>query len=145
MRSYILPFVFIALCLFGIEVLHGVYYNIKITRSHSDLVVIREADKGYRNFSAIIAEIGKQHPDRQVFVSSPDQYYLHAASQIGYKAIFDYENLGRTDLKVSTSSILIMPVHQQELIIMKDYIEKKKPQLFSTVSGTYFYAEQINP
>ena len=38
-----------------------------------------------------------------------------------------------------------MPVHEQEAIIMKDYIEKKKPQLISTVAGTYFYAEEINP
>ena len=78
---------------FGTEVLHGIYYNIKIIRSHSDLAVVREADKGYRNFPAIMAEIKKQNPDRQLFVTSPDQYYLHAASQLGYKAIFDYENL----------------------------------------------------
>jgi len=144
-RSFMRIFVFIVLCFLGTEVLHGIYYNIKIIRSHSDLAIIREADKGYRNFPAIMAEIRKQNPDRQVFVTSPDQYYLHAASQLGYKAIFDYENLWHTHLEMSSKSILIMPVHEQEAIIMKDYIETKKPQLISTVAGTYFYAEEINP
>lgn len=144
-KSFVKIFVFIVLCLLATEVLHSVYYNIKIVLSHKDLAMIRDADKGYRNLPAIIAEIKKQNPDRQVLVSSPDQYYLHAASQMECKAIFDYENLWLTDLKVSSKSILLMPVHEQEAIIMKDYIEKKKPQLISTIAGTYFYTEEIDP
>ncbi|HET6767915.1 MAG TPA: hypothetical protein VFH08_10970 [Chitinophagaceae bacterium] len=136
---------FIALGCFVTEVLHGIYYNSKIIRSHQDLAIIRDADQGYRNFPAVIAAIKKRNPDGQVLVSSPDQYYLHAASQMGYKAIFDYENLWRTDLKVSSEAILLIPVHQQEAIIMKDYIDKKRPQLISTIAGTYFYIEVINP
>jgi hypothetical protein len=144
-KSFVKIFVFIALCLLATEVLHGIYYNLKIVLDHKDLAIIRDADKGYRKFSSIISEIKKQNPDRQVLVSSPDQYYLHAASLMECKAIFDYENLWRTDLKVPSKSILLMAVHEQEAIIMKDYIEKKKPQLISTISGTYFYSEEINP
>lgn len=143
-RSFIRIFVFIALCFFGTEILHGIYYNIKISSSHRDLAVIREADKGYRNFPSIIAEIEKQNPDRQIFVTSPDQYYLHAASQMGYKAIFDYAKL-LPDLKVTSKSLLIIPVHNEELTIMKEYIERRKPRLLLTVAGTYFYADEINP
>jgi hypothetical protein len=144
-KSFVKIFVFIALCLLATEVLHGVYYNIKIIVNHKDLAIIRDADKGYRNLPAIIAEIKKQYPDRQVFISSPDQYYLHAASKLDCKAIFDYQNLWQSDLKVPSKSILLMPVHEQEAIIMKDYIEKKKPQLLSTIAGTYFYTEELDP
>jgi hypothetical protein len=144
-KSFIKIFVFIALCCLAIEMLHGVYYNIKIVLKHKDLALIRDADNGYRNFTAILNEIKKRNSGGEVIVSSPDQYYLHAASQLGYKAIFDYENLSRTDLKVTVKTILLTPVHQQEAIIFKDYIEKKKPQLFSTIAGTYFYTEEINP
>jgi hypothetical protein len=138
-------FAFISLCCLVTEVMHGIYYNIKIIRFHKDLAIIRDADQGYRSFPVVIAEIEKQNPDRQVLVSSPDQYYLHAASQMGYKALFDYENLWRTDIKVSSETILLMPVHQQEAMIMKDYIETRRPQLVSTIAGTYFYIESINP
>ena len=144
-KSFVKIFAFIALCLLATEILHGVYYNIKIVVNHKDLAIIRDADKGYRNFPPIVEQIKKQHPDRQVFISSPDQYYLHAASKVGGKAIFDYENLWRSDIKISSKSILLMPVHEQEAIIMKDYIEKKKPQLLSTIAGTYFYTEEIDP
>jgi hypothetical protein len=144
-RSFMRVFVFIALCVLGAEVLHGVYYNIKIISQHKDLAVIREADNGYRNFSAIIAKIKKENPGQQLLVSSPDQYYLHAASQLGYKAIFDYENLWQAELRVTSKSLLIMPVHTEEAAIMKTYIEKKKPRLLLTVAGTNFYIEEIVP
>jgi len=121
------------------------YIIIKIITSHNDLTTIKDADTGYRNFSSVIDEIKKKYPGREIFVSSPDQYYLHAASQMGYKAIFDYEKLRQVDLKPFSKSVLLVPVHQQEAIIMNDYIEKKKPQLFLEIAGTYFYTEEINP
>src|SRR5688572_717065 len=108
-------------------------------------IFIRDADDGYKEFGFILNEIKKQHPGREVIVSSPDQYYLYAASQMGYKAIFDYENLAKTDVKTTSNTILLIPVHQQEAIIIKDYIDRKKPKLHSTISGTYIYIEEINP
>ena len=144
-KSFIRIFVFIVLCVLGTESLHGIYYNAKIISQHTDLDLIRGADKGYRNFPAIIDEVIKQNPDMQLIVSSPDQYYLHAASQMGYKAIFDYENLGKTELKVTSRSLLMIPVHTGEAAIMKPYIEKKKPRLLLTISGTHFYTEEIHP
>lgn len=137
--------VFACLLCLGIEVMHGVYYNIKIITSHKDLTTIKDADKGYRNFSFVVAEMKRKYPGREIFVSSPDQYYLHAASQLGCKAIFDYEKLGQVDLRPGSKSILLLPVHQQEAIIINDYIEIKKPQLFLEIAGTYFYIEEINP
>ena len=144
-RSFVRFFVFIGLVCLIIESLHGVYYNVKILLVHKDLAIIRDADKGYSNFQNIIEEIKKQHPGEEVLICSPDQYYLYAASQMGYKAIFDYKNLWQSEFKVSSKSILLMPVHEQEAIIMHDYIEKKKPIVFTTIAGTYFYTEEINP
>ena len=143
----ILPRIFtcVALCCITIEALHGIYYNVKIIRSHRDLSIIKDADKGYKSFSSAIAEIKQEYPGREILISSPDQYYLHGASQMGYKAIFDYSNLSQVDLRPSSKSILLIPVHQQETIIINDYIERKKPQLFLDIAGTYFYIEEINP
>ena len=138
-------FIYVALSCIAIEALHGIYYNIKIIRSHNDLRIIKDADQGYKNFSSVIDEIKLKYPGREILISSPDQYYLHGASQMGYKAIFDYKNLSQVDLKPPSKSILLIPVHQQETIIMNDYIEKKKPQLFFEIAGTYFYIEEINP
>ena len=137
--------VFIGLILISIEVMHGVYYNIKIITSHRDLDTIKYADKGYKNFSTVIAELKQKYPGREVLVSSPDQYYLHAASQMGYKTIFDYQNLGKGDLKAPVKSILVVPVHTNETVIIKDYLEKRKPESMTSSDGTFFYFEELDP
>lgn len=136
---------FIGLTCVGIEVIHGIYYNGKILVSHKDLAYIRDSDNGIRQFPAFIAEIKKQHPDREVLVSSKDQLYLHTASEMGYKAIFDYNNFLKTDLKVSSKSILIMPINTADVVIVNEFIEKKKLQLVKTISGISFYTQEIDP
>lgn len=137
--------VFIAFCCLTTEVLHGIYYNGKILLSHRDLDYIRDADKGFRTFPTLITELKNQHPDKELIVSSPDKFYLLAASQMGYKAIFDYTNFLQADLKVSTKTILIMPIQTRDVIIISDYIEKKKPVLFTTIGATSFYVQEITP
>lgn len=144
-RSFFRLFVFLTLCIFCLEIMHGIYYNIKILLHQKDLANIREAENGYKNFPSIIKKIEEKYPDRQVFISSPDFYYMHDASQRGYKVIFDYQNLSQTVLRAPAQSILILPIHTNELIIMKDYLEKKKPKSISTSDGTFFYIEEINP
>lgn len=138
-------FVFIAFACLTIEVLHGIYYNGKILFSHKDLDYIRDADKGFKNFPRLITELKNQHPDKELIVSSPDKFYLLTASQMGYKAIFDYTNFLQADLKVSTKTILIMPIQTSDVIIISDYIEKKKPALLTTIGATSFYVQEITP
>jgi hypothetical protein len=138
-------FVFIALCCLGIEVFHGVYYNGKILLSHKDLAPIRDSGDGVKGFPGILKEIKQQNPDREVLVCSKDQFYLHIASQMGYKAIFDYANFLAADLKVSSKSILVMPINTEDIIIINEYLEKKKPRLINTIAGVSFYVQEIDP
>jgi hypothetical protein len=138
-------FVFVVLCCFGIEVTHGIYYNSKILLSHKDLAPIRESGNGVNRFPFILTEIKQQNPDREVLVCSKDQFYLHIASQMGYKAIFDYDNFLQADLKVSKKSILVMPVNTENLLIINEYIEKKNPRLIYTIAGVSFYVQEIDP
>lgn len=138
-------FVIIAFCCLATEIIHGVYYNIKILLVHKDLAYIREADKGFRSFPAIITELERQNPDREVLVCSPDQFYLHTASQMGYKAIFDYTNFLQTDLRVSSKSLVVMPIQSRDVVIINGYIEKKKPHLAFTIAGTSFYTQEVDP
>ena len=136
---------FIGLSCLGIEVVHGIYYNAKILISHHDLAYIRDSDNGIRRFPAIITEIKKQHPGREVLVSSKDQLYLHTASEMGCKAIFDYDNFLESDLKVSSKSILLMPINTADVVIVNEFIEKKKLQFLYTISGISFYTQEIDP
>ncbi|HET9745991.1 MAG TPA: hypothetical protein VFP97_09770 [Chitinophagaceae bacterium] len=138
-------FVFIAFCCLTIEVLHGIYYNGKILLSHKDLDYIRDADKGFRSFPKLIAALKNEHPDKELIVSSPDRFYLLTASQMGYKAIFDYTNFLDSDLRVSAKTILIMPIQTRDIVIISDYIEKRKPALFATIGATSFYVQEITP
>jgi len=133
-----------SLCL-GTEVIHGIYYNAKILVSHKDLAYIRDSDNGIKRFPDIITEIKKQYPDREILVCSKDQLYLHTASEMGYKAIFDYNNFLNNDLKVTSKSILIMPVNTTDVVIVNEFIEKKKLRLVDAIAGISFYTQEIDP
>lgn len=137
--------IYAAFVLFFIEVAHGIYYNVKIISNNKDLVAIKNSDLAYKEFPDIVSQIKNQYPDRQILISSPDQFYLHTASQLGFKAVFDYQNLSKKDLIVNSKSILILPVHMNEEVIMKEYLDKKKPRSIATNDGTYFYFEELNP
>ena len=136
-------FIFLALFCFAVEVLHGVYYNSKILIHHDSLEAIRDRDKDYRTFPDILRDLKTKNPDKEVIVCAPDQFYLHTASVLGYKAIFDYVNLNKSVLKIPAKSILLVPVHQQDAWIMKEYVEKKKPTIIATIAGTNFYVEEL--
>ncbi|HEU5165991.1 MAG TPA: hypothetical protein VFU29_10655 [Chitinophagaceae bacterium] len=130
----------------GTEIIHGIYYNAKILISHKDLSYIRETEKSFRSFPTIISEIKNQNPDRELLICAPNQYYLYTASQMGYKAIFDYTNFLEADhLKVSSKSLLLMPIQPEDTIIIKDYLGKKKPRLILTIPSTLFYVQEIDP
>ncbi len=132
-------------CCFAVEVLHGIYYNIKIVTHHKDLTYIRDADMSYKRFPDLLAEIKKQNSDRQILVCSPEEFYLHTASQQGCKAIFDYSNVNKTDIRLSVKGLLVLVLHPQDASMMKEYIEKNNPRLVSTINGTAFYTQEINP
>jgi hypothetical protein len=138
-------FVFVGLLCMGVETVHGIYYNGKILISHKDLEYIHGWDDGIQKFPSILTELKKQYPDREILVCSKDQFYLHMATQRGYKAIYDYANFLQADLKVSSKSILLMPINTQDVVIIKDYIEKKKPRLLYEVGGISFYIQEIDP
>jgi hypothetical protein len=129
---------------FTIEVAHGIYYNLKIAANHDSLSIIRDRDKDYRSFQKIIQDLKDQNPGKEIVVSAPDQFYLHTASQMGYRSVFDYTNLNKFDLKLASKSILLMPVHKQDAWIMKEYVEKNNPQVIAIIAGTTFYKEELD-
>lgn len=136
--------VIITLCL-TVEVLHGIYYNVKILARHEDLAYIRNADVNYREFPSIITELKTQYADRQIFVCSPDQFYLQTATQMGCKSIFDYANLNNTPIHVTTKSVLVLVVGKEDRWIMDEYIQKHKPGIKSIIADTEFFIQAINP
>jgi len=136
-------FALIAISCLLIEVLHGFYYNTKIVLANKSINIIRDRDKDYRSFPGIIEELKNKNPGKEIIVSAPDQFYLNTAMQLGYKGIFDYTNLNKTELKLKSPAILLIPVHTQDAQLLKEYVEKKHPQIISTISGTTFYIEEL--
>jgi hypothetical protein len=143
-KSYLTRFfAFIIISCLLIEVLHGFYYNTKIMLANKSINIIRDRDKDYRSFPGIIEELKNKNPDKEIIVSALDQFYLHTALQMGYKALFDCINLNKTKLKLKSPAILLIPVHTQDARLMKEYVEKNHPQIISTISGTTFYIEDL--
>ncbi|HEX6847414.1 MAG TPA: hypothetical protein VF144_10560 [Chitinophagaceae bacterium] len=144
-NNFVRLFAVIALICFVTEIMHGIYFNVKIVMDHQSLSIIRDRDKDYKSFPGIIRDLKNKTVDREIIICAPDQFYLHTASRMGYKAIFDYTNLNKAGLKIASKSILIVPVHKQDAWIMKEYVEKKHPQIIATIAGTNFYMEELDP
>jgi hypothetical protein len=64
---------------------------------------------------------------------------------MGYKAIFDYTSLNKIGLRVQKKSILLFPIHETDVWVMKDYLERRRPGILTKIAGTVFYIEEINP
>ena len=134
----------VALLLF-IEVLHGVYYNVKILTRHKDVLAIKDRVADYVQFPDMLKELGAKYPQHEILISASDQSFLHNASELGYKAIFDYTSLNKVDLKVEKKSILLFPIHETDVWVMKDYLERRKLVILTKMAGTVFYFEELNP
>ena len=136
---------FTAALLLFIEVLHGVYYNVKILTRHKDVLVIKDRVADYVQFAGMLKELGAKYPQHEILISASDQSFLHNASELGYKAIFDYTSLNKIDLKVEKKSILLFPIHETDVWVMKDYLERRKPVILTKMAGTVFYFEELSP
>jgi hypothetical protein len=128
-----------------LEVIHGFYYNVKIATGQKDVIAVRDRVADYKQFPTMLKDLTIKYPNQEILVSASDQVFLHTASQIGYKAIFDYTSLNTTTLGVQKKSILLFPIHETDEWLMKDYLEKRKPQLLAKIAGTLFYFEEISP
>ena len=128
---------------FTIEVAHGIYYNAKIVSKGKSLDIIRDRDKDYRTFQQVLLDLKDKNPGKEIIVCAPDQFYLHTASQMGYKAVFDYINLNNSILKPASESILLMPVHKQDAWIVKHFVEKNHPEVIAVIAGTTFYKKEL--
>jgi hypothetical protein len=136
---------FLAIAFLFIEILHGVYYNAKIIAKREDVIAVKNRVADYRQFPNMLAELQAKYPAREILITASDQSFLHNASQLGFKAIFDYTNLNSTTLLVKERSILLFPIHETDVWIMKEYLAKRKPQLLTRLAGTEFYLEELNP
>lgn len=137
--------IFTGLFMLFLEVIHGIYYNAKIVMMRPEVMAIRDRVADYKQFPSMIKDLESKYPAHQILVSASDQVFLQSASQMGYKAIFDYTNLNTTNLRVNKKSLLLFPVHETDEWLMKEYLQKRKPQLLTRFAGTLFYLEEINP
>ena len=136
---------FLAIGLLLIEILHGVYYNTKILAKQKDVIAIKDRVADYKQLPAMLKDLQAKYPDREILITASDQSFLHNASELEYKAIFDYTSLNTTMLRVKRQSVLLFPIHETDVWIMKEYITNKKPQWLTKIAGTEFYLEELNP
>jgi hypothetical protein len=136
---------FTAALLLFIEVFHGVYYNAKILTRHNDVMVMKDRVADYVQFPQMLNELRAKYPEHEILISASDQSFLHNASELGYKAIFDYTSLNKIDLTVEKKSILLFPIHETDVWVMKDYLERRKPVILTRMAGTVFYFEELSP
>lgn len=139
--------IFGGLFLLFLEIIHGIYYNVKIISKQKDIIEIKNhiAEVDYWQFPSMLETLAKEYPQQPILVSACNPMLLNIASQMGYKTIFDYANLNKVNLRVNKKSLLLFPLQEDDTSLMREYLQKKKPLLIKKVGNTSFYLEQINP
>ena len=146
LKKYLFRYIiFAGLFILFLEVIHGVYYNVKIIGGHSDVIAIRDRVADYKQFPNMLKELAAKYPQHEILVSASDQVFLNSSSQMGYKAIFDYTHLNTVKIVVQKKSLLLFPIHETDEWLMKEYLTRAKPRLLMKMAGTLFYLEEINP
>ena len=144
-RTLYKSLLFLAVIVMVVEILHGVYYNAKIIAKREDITVVKDRMADYKQFPTMLTDLQERYPGRKILITASDQSFLHNASQLGYKSIFDYTSLNGTTLRVKEPSILVFPIHETDVWLMKEYFTKRRPQLLTRMAGTEFYIEELNP
>ena len=99
----------------------------------------------YKPMMKVFNEVKKKYPDREVIVTSPNEYFLYAASNAGYKPIYDFDSINYKQPKVTKRSVLITVLNDDDINYMSKYILEKKPLKFAYESFISFFAEEIDP
>ena len=137
----------VLLIILSIESIHGVISNMKIIAYGDQLHNPYPTNKNlnYRPLINIFNGIHSKYPDRQLLITSPNNYYMNAASTLGYKGIYDFENIDQSDPAVTKKSLLVIIIHDEEIEPMQKYILEKRPTRLTSIFGQNFYLHPIDP
>ena len=128
-----------------IECAHGFYYNVKSIFNYKEEKIFQNHDADYRAFDKICSDLKQKNPDTEVLVASQDWFFCQKAVLSGTKGIYDALSLNNNTILVKRKSILLVIIPEDRLVAMNKYINEKKPTLLSSVLGTGFYLQEINP
>ena len=137
----------VLLIILSIESIHGVISNMKIIAYGDQLQNPYPTNKNlnYSTLTHIFKDIHSKYPDRQLLITSPNNYYMNAVSTLGYKGIYDFENINHSDPTVTKKSLLVLIMHDDEIKTMQKYILEQRPVKLISMSGQNFYLQLIDP
>ena len=133
------------LILLLLEAGHGIFSTIKNTVTGYENPFPTKRYLNYNRMTRIFEEIKKNYPDKDILVTSPNEYYLFAANNAGFKPVYDFNSLNFKEPSVTRKTVLVTVVNDDDLFYMEKYISERKPLKFAYDSFVSFFAEEIDP
>lgn len=129
-----------------LEAGHGVYSTTRniITTGNNPFPTKRYLS--YSKMITIFNNIKNRYPQKDILLTSPNEYYLYAANNAGFKPVYDFDtinNLKRPN--VTQKTVLITALNDDDAHYMEKYLSERKPVKFAYESFVSFFAEEIDP
>ena len=86
-----------------------------------------------------------RYKNAELLVASQDWFFCRKAVLSGTKGIYDALSLNTSYIRVNRKSMLLVIIPEDHLLAMKKYLNGEKPTLITTISGTRFFQQEINP
>lgn len=129
-----------------LEAVHGIFSTIKnITTHNAENPFPTKRYLNYRRMMTIFDDMNKKYAGRDVLVTSPNQFFLHAANNAGFKPIYDFETINYKQPAVTKKSVLVTVLNDDDSTYMLKYISEKKPEKFAYESFISFFVQEIDP
>ncbi|MGC4035537.1 MAG: hypothetical protein QM764_06210 [Chitinophagaceae bacterium] len=143
---FIKIFLVVSLTLISVETLHGIYFNAKLPFRYREMrSILARGEYAQKYFESLLKKVKEENDGRDIFVVSPDSYYVNYAATKEIKSIYDPLKLNERAIQPSQKSILLFVVDKLYKDQYQNYIEKKNPRLLQVVGDTYFYEEELVP
>ena len=128
-----------------LEAGHGIFSTIKNVAASAENPFPTNRYLSYERMANKFEEVRKKYPDRDILLTSPNEYYLFAANNANFKPIYDFDSINSKKPFVTKKSVLVTVINDDDLPYMSKYISERKPRKFAYDSFVSFFAEEIDP
>jgi hypothetical protein len=128
-----------------VEIAHNIYFNAKVI-THPGKYHAPDEEPDYVYFISLMNSLKQENPDADIWVvSDRDDFFPLATSYLGYKGIFDGNNMLKQVPPVRRKTILILALYDLEMKDYRPFIAAHNGQFLKMVAGVYFYSIDLSP
>ena len=128
------------------EVMHSIYFNIKVAMNFDKHKTAIVDDPDYVYFSKMCRQVIKDDPDSEVLVvSDGDEFFKLMAAYLGQKGVYDGYNFIKSIPAIKKKTILLIALYDNEISQYRAFLSEQGAKFINKVNGVTFYRIDLLP